>query len=80
MPAAQGAWSRARSSPGSESQHEQAPPPTGTAEILQADRPGRVLQLARWGVAPEETGPGFDAPPAAAPTPRPASAQRRLGA
>ncbi len=37
----------------------------GTAEILQADLAGLALQLARWGVAPEELA-WLDAPPAAA--------------
>ncbi len=48
----------------SESQHEQLPA-YGTAEILQADLAGLALQLARWGVAPEELA-WLDAPPAAA--------------
>lgn len=39
--------------------------PTARAEILQADLAGLALQLARWGVAPEELA-WLDAPPAAA--------------
>ncbi|WP_374439257.1 ATP-dependent helicase HrpB [Pseudomonas panipatensis] len=48
----------------SEAQHEQLPA-YGTAEILQADLAGLALQLARWGVAPDEL-VWLDAPPAAA--------------
>ncbi|AGI22600.1 ATP-dependent helicase [Pseudomonas sp. ATCC 13867] len=48
----------------SEAQHEQLPA-YGTAEILQADLAGLALQLARWGVAPQELA-WLDLPPAAA--------------
>lgn len=48
----------------SETQHDQLPA-YGTAEILQADLAGLALQLARWGVAPQEL-VWLDLPPAAA--------------
>ncbi|WP_207884628.1 ATP-dependent helicase HrpB [Pseudomonas sp. 30_B] len=48
----------------SEAQHDQLPA-YGTAEILQADLAGLALQLARWGVAPQELA-WLDLPPAAA--------------
>ncbi|MBB4866981.1 ATP-dependent helicase HrpB [Pseudomonas nitritireducens] len=48
----------------SEAQHEQLPA-YGAAEILQADLAGLALQLARWGVAPQELA-WLDLPPAAA--------------
>ncbi|OWP47999.1 ATP-dependent helicase HrpB [Pseudomonas nitroreducens] len=48
----------------SEAQHDQLPA-YGAAEILQADLAGLALQLARWGVAPQELA-WLDLPPAAA--------------
>jgi ATP-dependent helicase HrpB len=48
----------------SEAQHEQLAAYAG-AEILQADLAGLALQLARWGVTPDELA-WLDAPPAAA--------------
>ncbi|MFV3368794.1 ATP-dependent helicase HrpB [Pseudomonas sp. NY15435] len=48
----------------SEAQHDQLPA-YGAAEILQADLAGLALQLARWGVAPQEL-VWLDLPPAAA--------------
>jgi ATP-dependent helicase HrpB len=63
-PAVPGAWSRACYRLWSEAQHDQLPA-YGTAEILQADLAGLALQLARWGVAPDEL-VWLDAPPAAA--------------
>jgi len=48
----------------SEAQHDQLPA-YGTAEILQADLAGLALQLARWGVPPQELA-WLDLPPAAA--------------
>ena len=48
----------------SEAQHEQLAA-HGTAEILQADLAGLALQLARWGVSPEQLS-WLDQPPAAA--------------
>lgn len=48
----------------SEAQHEQLAA-HGTAEILQADLAGLALQLARWGVSPDQLS-WLDQPPAAA--------------
>ncbi|MDU4250992.1 ATP-dependent helicase HrpB [Pseudomonas sp.] len=48
----------------SEAQHDQLPA-YGAAEILQADLAGLALQLARWGVVPQELA-WLDLPPAAA--------------
>ncbi|MFR0693394.1 ATP-dependent helicase HrpB [Enterobacterales bacterium AE_CKDN230030158-1A_HGKHYDSX7] len=48
----------------SEAQHDQLPA-YGAAEVLQADLAGLALQLARWGVAPQELA-WLDLPPAAA--------------
>ncbi|MFJ1573989.1 ATP-dependent helicase HrpB [Pseudomonas sp. NPDC088322] len=48
----------------SEAQHEQLAA-HGTAEILQADLAGLALQLARWGVGPDQLS-WLDQPPAAA--------------
>ncbi|MET1078663.1 MAG: ATP-dependent helicase HrpB [Pseudomonas sp.] len=48
----------------SQAQHEQLSA-YGSAEILQADLSGLALQLARWGVVPEELA-WLDAPPSAA--------------
>lgn len=48
----------------SEAQHDQLPA-YGAAEILQADLAGLALQLARWGVTPQELA-WLDLPPAAA--------------
>ncbi len=48
----------------SEAQHDQMAA-HGSAEILQADLAGLALQLARWGVAPEQLS-WLDQPPAAA--------------
>jgi ATP-dependent helicase HrpB len=48
----------------SEAQHEQLAA-YGSAEILQADLAGLALQLARWGVTPDQLA-WLDAPPAAA--------------
>jgi ATP-dependent helicase HrpB len=47
----------------SQAQHEQMPA-YGSAEILQADLAGLALQLARWGVTPQELA-WLDAPPSA---------------